>query len=68
MKKLFLCVACLILITLSVFSVSAGEVVSFECEDTSCDNNRLVTVNVRAESDKKLSAATFEFTFDGDMF
>lgn len=49
----------------SAFSAAEPE---FKLNDVSTDNNRLFTVSMTAKCDKKLSAASFEFTYDKSMF
>ncbi len=68
MKKYFLILITICLILSSSLSVSAIEIVSFELSDCNCDKNRLFTVDMIAESDIKLSAATFEFTYNQNLF
>lgn len=68
MKKIFILLITSIIILSSCVSVYASEDVSFTMTDCECDNNRLFTVDIIAESDSKFSAATFEFTYDKSMF
>ena len=68
MKKYILILITIYLIISSTFSVFATDTVSFELTDCNCNNNRLFTVDMVAQSDLKLSAATFEFTYDKSMF
>lgn len=42
--------------------------VDFDLSDYNCDNNRLFIISMTADSDKKLCAASFEFTYDKSMF
>lgn len=64
MKKLFSFLIILLLIFSSAISVYAVDKVSFNITDCVSDKNRLFTVDVVAECDAKLSASTFEFTYD----
>lgn len=68
MKKYFLIFITIFLIISSSFTVSAIDTVSFELSNCNCDKNRLFTVNMIAQSDIKLSAATFEFTYNQNLF
>ena len=68
MKRVIAFLTTIILLVMSVQCVFAESKVSFECGDKNCDNNRLVTIDVKADCDKKLCAATFEFTYDKSMF
>lgn len=68
MKKVLTLFITLVLIASSIFTVSANQSVSFEISNCTCDTNRLFTVNIVAKSDIKLSAATFEFTYDKNLF
>ncbi len=68
MKKIFLILIAICLIVSSSFSVSAKDTISFELSDCNCDKNRLFTVDMIAHSDIKLSAGTFEFTYDKRLF
>ena len=54
----------MILILLSVFPASASGTVSFETGSITCKNNRVITVELTAHGNGKLSAAIFEFYFD----
>lgn len=54
----------LLIMLLSIIHVSAADSVSFSADNIECKNNRLIEVNINAECGKKLSAATFEFSFD----
>ena len=49
---------------LSLLPVRAESAVSFSLSEIECKNNRLVDIEVRAQCDRKLCAATFEFTYD----
>ncbi len=67
MKRLISITTVIILLVLSLCSVYAAETVSFELSDCTTDNNRLFTVDMTANSDKPLSAVTFEFEYDKNM-
>ena len=67
MKRLISITTVIILLVLSLCSVYAAETVSFELSDCTTDNNRLFTVEMTANSDKPLSAVTFEFEYDKNM-
>ncbi len=54
----------MLIMLLSAIHVSAADSVSFSLDSIECRNNRLIEVNFNAECGKKLSAATFEFSFD----
>ena len=68
MKKLFIILTAFIIIMNSIFSVSASDSISFKLSDCSCDKNRLFSIDMIATSDTKLSAATFEFTYNKSLF
>lgn len=68
MKKYFILFITIYIILSSSFSVSAIDTISFKLSDCNCDKNRLFTVDMIAQSDIKLSAATFEFTYDKSLF
>lgn len=52
----------------SFVTVFSAAKVDFTLNDCSTDNNRLFTISMTADCDKKLSAASFEFTYDKSMF
>lgn len=52
----------------SFFTGFSATKVDFTLNDCSTDNNRLFTISMTADCDKKLSAASFEFTYDKSMF
>lgn len=52
----------------SLVTVFSATKVNFTLKDCSTDNNRLFTITMIADCDKKLSAASFEFTYDKSMF
>ena len=52
----------------SLVTVFSATKVDFTLKDCSTDNNRLFTISMTADCDKKLSAASFEFTYDKSMF
>ena len=52
----------------SILTVFSANKVDFVLSDCNCDNNRLFTISMTADSDKKLCAASFEFTYDKSMF
>lgn len=52
----------------SILTAFSANKVDFDLSDCNCDNNRLFTISMTADSDKKLSAASFEFTYDKSMF
>lgn len=68
MKKIIAFLITTILVVTTIQCVFADSNINFECSDISCDKNRLVTIEVKADCDKKLCAATFEFTYDKSMF
>lgn len=68
MKKIFCIFILIAFIFTFTITVSAKEYISFDCLDTTCKNNRLVEIQVTAQSNKKLCAAYFEFSFDRTMF
>lgn len=57
-----------LLIYCSVVTVFSAEKVNFALSDCCTDNNRLFTITMTADCGKKLSAASFEFTYDKSMF
>ena len=65
MKKLFAILS--VFLFIPILSVSAAETVSFSISNVECRNNRLIDVEIRAKSPKKLSAALFEFYFDRNI-
>ena len=62
MKKLLILL--LIFLFIPTLSASAAESVSFSTGSVECRNNRLIDVEVRAQSGRKPSAALFDFYFD----
>ena len=52
----------------SLITASSANNVDFVLSDCNCDNNRIFTISMTADSDKKLCAASFEFTYDKSMF
>ena len=52
----------------SLITAYSANKVDFDLSDYNCDNNRLFTISMTADSDKKLCAASFEFTYDKSMF
>lgn len=52
----------------SLITASSANNVYFVLSDCNCDNNRIFTISMTADSDKKLCAASFEFTYDKSMF
>lgn len=67
MKKLFSTLLILIVILqISAVSTFATESVNFEMQNADMKPNRLFSVALSAKSDNRLSAATFEFTYDAD--
>ena len=55
------------LLTLSLCTVHAAETISFEAEAVTAQNGRKVTVDMLAQCDKKLSAASFVFDYDSSV-
>jgi hypothetical protein len=68
MKYFISFILSIIILTSSITSAFAAEDITFKLQDTQCKNNRLFTVNMIAKSEKPLSAATFEFVYDKEMF
>lgn len=67
MKKLFSITLILIaVLQISLTSAFATESVSFEMQNADMNPNRLFSVALSAKSVNRLSAATFEFTYDPD--
>ena len=67
MKKLFSTLLILIaVLQISLISVFATESVIFEMQNADMKPNRLFSVALSAKADNRLSAATFEFTYDAD--
>lgn len=52
----------------SLITAFSANKVDFVLSDYNCDNNRLFKISMTADSDKKLCAASFEFTYDKSMF
>ena len=67
-RFLTLILASALLICCSFVTVFSAAKVYFALNDCSTNNNRLFTVSMTADCDKKLSAASFEFTYDKNMF
>lgn len=67
-RFLTLILASALLICCSFVTVFSAAKVDFALNDCSTNNNRLFTVSMTADCDKKLSAASFEFTYDKNMF
>ena len=67
MKKLFSIILILVaLLQISLTSAFATASVSFEMQNADMKPNRLFSVVLSANSGNRLSAATFEFTYDPD--
>lgn len=67
MKKLFSIILILVaLLQISLTSAFATASVSFEMQNADMKPNRLFSVALSANSGNRLSAATFEFTYDSD--
>ncbi len=67
MKKLFSIILILVaLFQISLTSAFATASVSFEMQNADMKPNRLFSVALSANSGNRLSAATFEFTYDAD--
>lgn len=67
MKKLFSIILILVaLLQISLISTFATASVSFEMQNADMKPNRLFSVALSANSGNRLSAATFEFTYDPD--
>lgn len=67
MKKLFSIILILVaLLQISLISTFATASVSFEMQNADMKPNRLFSVALSANSGNRLSAATFEFTYDAD--
>lgn len=67
MKKLFSIILILVaLLQISLTSAFATASVSFEMQNADMKPNRLFSVALSANSGNRLSAATFEFTYDPD--
>lgn len=62
------CLISMFVIFASAFTVFSAENISFALSDNSTNNNRLFTISMKAECDKSLCAASFEFTYDKSMF
>lgn len=52
----------------SLITAFSANKIDFMLSDCNSDNNRLFTITMTADSDKKLCAASFEFTYDKSMF
>lgn len=52
----------------SLITAFSANKFDFVLSDYNCDNNRLFTISMTADSAKKLCAASFEFTYDKSMF
>ena len=68
MKRFIVILIAFSILYTSIFTVFASTSISFELTDCTCDINRLFSVEMVAKSDIKLSAATFEFTYDKKLF
>lgn len=67
MKKIINLLLVFILIILSCNSVFSLENISFETSDCISNCNRLVTVQMKAKGNLKLSAGSFEITYDNSL-
>lgn len=67
MKKQLCLLVVLGLIFCCSFTTVAQEKISFSAEDTSTKNNRIFTLTIKAVGNEKLSAATFDFTYNSDF-
>lgn len=68
LRFLTLIFACLFFTCFSSITVFSATKVDFTLSDCNTDNNRLFTISMSACYDSKLSAASFEFTYDKNMF
>jgi hypothetical protein len=68
MKKFMVIFFAVSLVLVSIISASAANTIDFSLSDASCYNNRLVEIEVKAKSSIKLCSATFEFTYNKEMF
>lgn len=66
-RILILCIAVLITFG-TMFSAFAAGSIDFRLNNSECDINRLIEVEVIASGNQKLSAVSFEFTYDKSMF
>lgn len=67
--RLFILIMTVVLLSYgSLITASSANNVDFVLNDCNCDNNRIFTISMTADSDKKLCAASFEFTYDKSMF
>lgn len=67
--RLFILIMTVVLLSYgSLITASSANKVDFVLSDCNCDNNRIFTISMTADSDKKLCAASFEFTYDKSMF
>lgn len=67
--RLFILIITVVLLSYgSLITASSANNVDFVLSDCNCDNNRIFTISMTADSDKKLCAASFEFTYDKSMF
>ena len=67
--RLFILIITVVLLSSgSLITAFSSTKVDFVLNDCNCDNNRLFTISMTADSDKKLCAASFEFTYDKSMF
>ncbi len=67
--RLFILIMTVVLLSYgSLITASSANNVDFVLSDCNCDNNRIFTISMTADSDKKLCAASFEFTYDKSMF
>ena len=68
MKYLFSFVLSILIVVSSATSAFSSENITFKLQNTECKTNRLFTVDMIAKCDKPLSAATFEFIYNTEMF
>lgn len=68
LRFLTLIFACLFFTCFSSITVFSATKVDFTLSDSNTDNNRLFTISMSACYNSKLSAASFEFTYDKNMF
>ncbi len=68
MKKLFVLLVAVSMVIISVIPVFAQNLLSFKISDAECDKNRLFEVPMLASGDVSLCAASFEITYDTNMF
>lgn len=68
MKKIAAGMLTLLCVCLSVIPVCAAEKVQFSIEDTTTKNNRIFTLSVYGQGEERLSCASFEFSYDSQIF